>query len=126
MAEQPTANRRSLNEHGVGRCSVPMWCGGLPAGFCDRDAYGERPPGAMWRDAYTGERHRRDGRYNGYVPGLACPIHGGPPSRVFMDGDAWCAVFPDFVNLQESPAGFGETPEAARKALAAENGKEAA
>lgn len=25
------------------------------------------------------------------------------------DGDKWCAVLPTFVNLQESPAGFGPT-----------------
>ena len=24
-----------------------------------------------------------------------------------MDGDAWCAHFPDFINLQESRVGFG-------------------
>lgn len=29
--------------------------------------------------------------------------------RLFMDGSAWCATFKDFVNLQESQAGFGET-----------------
>ena len=27
----------------------------------------------------------------------------------FMDGNKWCCVFGDFVNLQESPAGFGDT-----------------
>lgn len=27
----------------------------------------------------------------------------------FRDGDQWCCVFGDFINLQESPAGFGET-----------------
>ena len=27
----------------------------------------------------------------------------------FKDGDAWCCVRGDFVNLQESPAGFGAT-----------------
>jgi len=37
--------------------------------------------------------------------------------RIFRDGDQWCAVYPDFVNLQESLAGFGDTPAAARKAL---------
>ncbi len=26
-----------------------------------------------------------------------------------MDGDQWFARFPDFVNVQESPAGFGNT-----------------
>ena len=28
---------------------------------------------------------------------------------LYMDGNAWCSVLPDFENLQESPAGFGET-----------------
>ena len=60
---------------------------------------------------------RCDGRYSGYVPRLACPRHGGPDSRVFKDGSAWCAVYSDFINLQESPAGFGDTPEEARAAL---------
>jgi hypothetical protein len=52
-----------LDEQGVGKCSVPMWSGGAPDGFCDRDAYGfcDRT------------------KYDGYVPGLACQMHGGPP-----------------------------------------------
>lgn len=33
--------------------------------------------------------------------------------QVYLDGDAWCAVGKGFVNLQESPAGFGATPKAA-------------
>lgn len=37
--------------------------------------------------------------------------------RVFMDGDKWCAVHHDFVNLQESPAGFGDSPDEARACL---------
>jgi len=59
------------NEHhktlkdGVGKCSVPMWRRGMPAGFCDEPAYGSRV----------------DNRYDGYVPGLACPRHGGPTTR---------------------------------------------
>ena len=27
--------------------------------------------------------------------------------RVFKDGDSWCATFDDFINFQESQAGFG-------------------
>ena len=27
----------------------------------------------------------------------------------FKDGDQWCCVGGDFINLQESPAGFGDT-----------------
>ena len=48
---------------GVGKCSAPMWMGGMPAGFCDRPAYGKRD---------------KSSRYDGYVPGLACDWHGGP------------------------------------------------
>jgi len=29
--------------------------------------------------------------------------------RLVKDGDAWCATRVDFVDLQESPAGFGDT-----------------
>ena len=74
----------ALNKHhteltdGKGKCSVPMWVGGCPGGFCDNDAFGERPDCEMYRDGYTGQMYRGDGRYNGYVPGLACPSHGGP------------------------------------------------
>ena len=64
--------------NGHGKCSVPMWMNGCPAGFCDNPAYGERPDGKTWRNAHTGELHRYDGKYNGYVPGLACHVHGGP------------------------------------------------
>ena len=35
------------------------------------------------------------------------------PVKVYLDGDKWCAVHLDFVNLQESDAGFGPTIEAA-------------
>ena len=100
-------HHKELDEHGIGKCSVPMWTlGGVPAGFCDSPAYGKVHPDTV---SY------------GYVAyGLACPMHGGPDSRVFMDGDMYCAVYPDFANLQESPAGFGETPEEARANLKAE------
>ena len=64
----------TLSEHhttltnGVGKCSVPMWCNGLPAGFCDEPAYGTQ----------TEEGKRR---YPRYVPALACFGHGGPKNR---------------------------------------------
>lgn len=32
-----------------------------------------------------------------------------------MDGNAICCHLPDFINLMESPAGFGETNEEAFK-----------
>jgi hypothetical protein len=40
--------------------------------------------------------------------------------HLFKDGDAWAAVGPHFVDLQQSPAGFGETKDQAVKALHAE------
>lgn len=33
--------------------------------------------------------------------------------QVKKDGNAWCAHYDDFVNLQESVAAFGDTPEEA-------------
>jgi len=35
----------------------------------------------------------------------------------FADGNMWCAVRPEFTDLMESPAGFGETQELARLEL---------
>lgn len=70
---------KELDENGEGLCSVPMWIGGMPGGFCDNAAYGERPSCEQYRNGFTGEMQRTDGRYNGYVPALACPGHGGPP-----------------------------------------------
>lgn len=45
--------------------------------------------------------------------------NGVPSSAVcfFKDGNQWCCVFGDFINLQESPAGFGESFDAALKDL---------
>lgn len=43
--------------------------------------------------------------------------------RFMKDGNVWCAVRQDFVNLQESPAGFGETREMALKQLISEEAK---
>jgi hypothetical protein len=113
----------------LGKCSCPMWMGGLPAGSCGKPAYGDYIPGEEWRDAYTGERHRFDGKYKGYVPGLACPDHGGPlpgEPRVFQDGHSerglpmYCAVWPDFEDLQVSDAAFDEKPWVAIKKLRAQ------
>lgn len=36
-----------------------------------------------------------------YAEILGCTIE--------RDGNAWCATAPNFINLQESPAGYGET-----------------
>jgi|GEM_PF-3310547 len=53
---------------------------------------------------------------------LMYALHAAQPfaPRVFRDGDAICAVWPDFIDLQISPAGFGDTKEdAINKLLAA-------
>ena len=111
-------HHQKLDADGRGRCSVPMFMGGGPAGFCDEPAFGERPD-AVTHSRWDGFEWREDGLYSGFVPGLACVKHGGPKTRAFKDGSTWCAVRANFVNLQESDAGFGDTPAAARGALAA-------
>jgi hypothetical protein len=104
----------------VKKCQVPMFSGyGGPAGFCDKDAYGEYIDGPRFRDAWTGQVRRLDGKYDGYALGPCCPMHGGPEKegpRVFQDGYSekghamYCAVYEDFENLQESPAEFHTQP----------------
>jgi len=64
-------HHKVLNEAGEGKCSVPMWQGGMPAGFCDIVAYGRQEP--------------KQRRYDGYCPALACYGHGGPLER--KDGE---------------------------------------
>lgn len=66
-----------LDKNGEGKCSVPMWQNGFPNGFCDKTAYGKPTPCEEFRDR-DGKLRRTDGKYNGYVPGLACTGHGGP------------------------------------------------
>ena len=117
-------HHETLNENGIGACSVPMWMNGEPCGFCDKPAYGNRPRSSRFFNYGIMEEQRTDNRYDGYVPALACVGHGGPHSRVFLDGNAYCAVFPDFANLQESESGWGDTPEAARIDLRRASGKE--
>jgi len=73
------ADARVLTD-GVGRCSVPMWSGGCPAGFCDEPAYGPPERDKHGRSSYG---DFVAGRWvNHYVPGLACPMHGGPSAPV--------------------------------------------
>lgn len=55
--------------NGIGKCLIPMWQNGIPAGFCDKEAYG-----------ITTEEGRQ--QYKGYVPYLACPDHGGPKKKI--------------------------------------------
>jgi len=50
----------TLSEHhkvltnGIGKCSVPMWIGGYPAGFCDEPAFGKfRTDGQYYTDPFA-------------------------------------------------------------------------
>ena len=83
-----TKNKELTN--GAGCCSVPMWMGGMPAGFCDDPAYGERPPGQTWYNDAVKEVMRYDGKYAGYVPALACPGHGGPKKHEVLNLCDYC------------------------------------
>ncbi len=92
-------HHKELNERGEGKCSVPMWMGGVPAGFCDRVAYGNYINGEEFRDR-DGRLRRLDGKYNGYVPHLACFRHGGPELKdVAHKGDPceFCGIPHDDV-----------------------------
>lgn len=72
MATLSTHHKKLTN--GVGKCSVPMWMAGCPAGFCDELAYGpQEKDQRRYGDYYTGRVW-----YPGYCSGLACYNHGGP------------------------------------------------
>lgn len=40
--------------------------------------------------------------------------------QIIRSGNRWCAIGPDFENLETSPVGWGDSPIAARQALDAE------
>lgn len=82
--------------NGRGKCSVPMWMSGCPAGFCDQPASGHRPESKEYMDGH-GTLRRMDGKYAGYVPGFACPAHGGPPLSHYGDPCIYCGIAHDDV-----------------------------
>lgn len=59
--------------NGVGKCGVPMWSNGCPAGFCDEPAYGEQETGQTRYGT-----HERGRFFPGYSSALTCYRHGGP------------------------------------------------
>lgn len=98
-----------------GKCCVPMWMGGGPAGFCAEEAFGPQYPRQYL--AHQNPRYLSD--HPAYCFGPCCPVHGGPKADepiIFQDGltsegrPMWCAVMPGFVDLQESEAGFSGDP----------------
>ena len=100
-------HHKELNKKGEGKCSVPMWRGGIPSGFCDKTAYSELVKCDTYWDR-NGQLQRKDGRYNGYVPALACPIHGGETKEEAVNLCNNCEN--EFATCNSSPkfgAGFG-------------------
>jgi hypothetical protein len=95
MAQLSKHHRELTN--GIGKCSVPMWSGGFPSGFCDELAYGKRPPSQEFYSYAQMRMVRWDNRYNGYVPGLACVSHGGPQANHFGDPCIRCGIPHDEV-----------------------------
>lgn len=74
------SNHHKELTNGVGKCSVPMWMGGLPAGFCDEPAYGPQEEDqtryGKWYDNWQPRKW-----FPGYCSGLACYAHGGPAAE---------------------------------------------
>lgn len=100
-----------LGENGEGLCSVPMWQNGIPAGFCDKVAYGKPTTSKTFRDR-DGKLRRIDGKYNGHVPGLACQAHGGPAHRLHKgDPCVYCGVPHNDVASGPCPGSKGERHE---------------
>ena len=96
-----------------GNCRVPMWMAGSPSGYCNEKAFGPQYP----KDYLVAHGQLRD--RIPYCHGPCCPQHMGPNEGdpiIFQDGytdqgrPMWCAVMPDFENLQESEAGFSGNP----------------
>lgn len=74
---------------------------------------GGRPPADWYHDMYGSISYecrvcKTWGTGPGTSPGLICS-YGPATFNLFLDGNAWCATRDDFVNLQESPAGFGSS-----------------
>lgn len=60
--------------------------------------------------------HKQDCKNNSdnFICGiLLTPRWWNTDVNVFMDGNMWCAVRDGFTNIQECPAGFGQTPDEA-------------
>ena len=113
-----------------GKCRVPQfWGWGAPAGHCGEAAFGEQLPEAILvRERGFAPYRAQYGNRIPFCCGPCCPNHGGPKEGeplFFQDGwtndgrPMWCAVYPDFENLQESPAGFSGNPFEAREKLIA-------
>lgn len=72
-AEARSHSAECLQEHedaidGVlGRCSVPMWMNGCPAGTCEHKAFGRVVPEPYYRNAWTGEERTITGRLRSYA-----------------------------------------------------------
>ena len=69
-------HHKELDTNGCGKCSVPMWINGCPAGFCDEPAFGPQEEGQRRYGNY--EESWGYKWFDGYCSGLACYKHGGP------------------------------------------------
>jgi len=100
-----TNNGKMIFAWSGGKCRVPIWMMGSPAGHCNAASFGPQYP----RPYLLGFGYLKE--QIPYCHGPCCPDHLGPKEGdpiIFQDGwtnegrQMWCAVMPDFENLQES------------------------
>jgi hypothetical protein len=62
--------------NGIGKCGVPMWINGCPAGFCDQPAWGNQEANQMRYGSWHNSKW-----IPGYSSALTCYNHGGPEKQ---------------------------------------------
>lgn len=87
----PTCQREGQMKYGASQRTPPEFAGDM-----------------MGQMTYECRTCKQWGCGPGSSPGLICSF-ASSPFKTFIDGNMWCAVRHDFVNLQESLAGFGPT-----------------
>lgn len=94
---------------------------GIRWGRSPMNEWDKQPPDAMLREPYPSANCECVGTEFEIVSAPTEDRPGPLEISVYPDGSAWCAVrTKGFTNIQECPAGFGDTPQDALSVLLAE------